>query len=58
MNKTRKKSFRNNTINENKKITRCKHKMLIVFESDTCDNFSKKENTDANIICKNCINSF
>ena len=58
MNNRRKKSSKNNIINENKKITRCKSKMLIVFETDTCNKFSKKENTDSNKFCRNCINSF
>jgi len=56
MNKRRKKSFRNET--KSKKIIRCKIKMIPVFETDTCDKFSKKENTDTNKICKNCKNSF
>lgn len=56
MNRRRKKFTKDDKINQ--KITRCKSKMLVVFETDTCDKFSKKENTDANIICKNCINSF
>ena len=58
MNNRRKKSSKNNSINENKKITRCKSKMLIVFETDTCEKFLKKENSDSNNICKNCVNSF
>ncbi len=58
MNNRRKKSLKNTTNNENKKITRCRSKMLIVFETDTCDNFLKKENADSNKICKNCLNSF
>ena len=56
MNNRRKKSSKNETVN--KKIIRCKSKMIPVFETDNCDKFSKKENTDANKICKNCINSF
>jgi hypothetical protein len=56
MNNRRKKFSKDDKIN--KKIIRCKNKMLIVFETDTCDKFLKNENNDANKVCKNCINSF
>ena len=56
MNNRRKKFSKDEKIN--KKIIRCRSKMLIVFETDSCDNFSKKENTDSNKFCRNCINSF
>ncbi len=58
MNRRRKKSSDNKTKIRNKKIIRCKSKMIPVFESDTCENFIKKENSEANSICKNCIKSF
>ena len=56
MNNRRKKSSKNEKIN--KKIIRCKSKMVPVFDTDTCDKFLKKENTDTNKICRNCNNSF
>ena len=45
------------TIQKNK-IMRCKSKMVPVFDSDTCEHFLKKENTDSNNNCRNCKNSF
>ena len=54
----RKKSTNNNTKIKNKKIIRCSSKMIPVFESDNCEYFIKKENSESNNICKNCKNSF
>ena len=48
----------NKKVNVKKKITRCKSKMVPVFESDTCEYFKKKEHTDSYNICKNCEHSF
>jgi hypothetical protein len=58
MNRNRRRSSKNQTKIKNKKITRCRSKMIPVFESDTCVDFIKKDNSEANNICKNCINSF
>ncbi len=58
MNGRRKKSTGNKTKISSKKIIRCGNKMIPVFESDTCDNFTKKVNSESTSICKNCINSF
>ena len=58
MNRRRKKSSNNNSNNKKSKIIRCSSKMIPVFESDTCEDFIKKENAEADNICKNCINSF
>ena len=56
-NKRRKTSNNRNKIIKNK-ITRCKSKMIPVFEHDTCEYFIKKEHTESGNICKNCENSF
>lgn len=56
MNNRRKKLSKD--VKVKKKIIRCKSKMIPVFETDNCDKFSKKVNTDTNKICRNCINSF
>ena len=56
MNKRRNKSQDNKK--KSNKIIRCSSKMIPVFESDTCEDFIKKESSVANNICKNCINSF
>lgn len=58
MNRKRKKSSDNKISNKNNKIIRCKSKMIPVFENDICEDFSKKENTQSNNICKNCKFSF
>ena len=58
MNQRRKKSSNNKTTIKKGKITRCKSKMIPVFENDTCKKFIKKEHTDANSNCKNCKYSF
>lgn len=58
MNRRNKKSSNNKTRIRNNKIIRCSSKMIPVFESDTCEDFVKKENADSNNICRNCINSF
>jgi hypothetical protein len=58
MNGRRKKSRDNKTKNTSKKIIRCKNKMIPVFESDTCENFKNKPNSETINICKNCVNSF
>ena len=41
-----------------KKIIRCRTKMIPVFESDSCNDIIKKEHSDSDKICKNCMNSF
>ena len=58
MNGRRKKSNVNKTKISSKKIIRCSNKMIPVFESDTCENFTKKVNSESVSICKNCVNSF
>jgi hypothetical protein len=58
MNGRRRKSKNNKTKIISKKIIRCSNKMIPVFESDTCDNFAKKVNSESASICKNCVNSF
>jgi len=58
MNRQRKKSSNNKSDTKSTKIIRCSNKMIPVFESDTCEDFIKKESSVANNICKNCINSF
>jgi len=58
MNRKRKKSSDNKTKIRKNKIIRCSYKMIPVFERDSCEDFIKKENSEANNICKNCLNSF
>ena len=58
MNRRRKKSSNNKTEIKNYKIIRCRSKMIPVFESDNCEDFIKKGNSEPKNICKNCINSF
>ena len=58
MNNRRRKKTNKNIENKHKTVTRCKHKMIPVFESDTCKDFIKKENLEANTNCKNCKHSF
>ncbi len=58
MNRKKRTSSNNKTSIKNKKIIRCKSKMIPVFESDNCKDFIKRENADSNILCKNCKNSF
>lgn len=58
MNRRRKKSSDNKKEIKNYNIIRCRSKMMPVFESDYCEDFIKKENSDSKNICKNCINSF
>ena len=54
----RNKKLNNKTAVKNKKIIRCKSKMVPVFEVDNCEDFVKKESADSNNICKNCKYSF
>jgi len=54
----RRKSKENKTKISNKKIIRCSNKMIPVFETDTCENFIKRVNSESASICKNCANSF
>ena len=54
MNKRNRRTNNNSQI-KNKKVIRCKTKMSPVFESDGCNNFIKKDNTQSE---KNCKNSF
>ena len=54
----RRKTSNNKASPKNKKIMRCRSKMIPVFESDNCKEFIKRENADSNSICKNCKNSF
>ena len=56
MNRRRKKGNRPEI--KKKKIIRCKTKMIPVFESDSCNDFIKKEHSESDKICKNCKNSF
>lgn len=58
MNNKRRRTQNNRKAMIKNKITRCKSKMVPVFESDTCEYFKKKDHTDSNNICKNCENSF
>jgi len=58
MNNRKRKSSYNRKVIINNKITRCKSKMIPVFERETCEFFIKKEHTDTNNICKNCEHSF
>ena len=54
----RRRSSNNKIQIKNKKIIRCRSKMIPVFESDSCRDFIKRENADSNNICKNCKYSF
>ena len=58
MNINKKKSKDNKMKNKSNKIIRCGSKMIPVFESDTCENFSKRVNSESASVCKNCVNSF
>ena len=58
MNRRRKKSSNNKTTITKNKITRCRSKMIPVFENETCVDFVKKEDKESNQICKNCIHCF
>lgn len=58
MNRKRRKSSNEKKVIKKNKIIRCKSKMLPVFDSDNCKDFIKKENSESNNICKNCIHSF
>ncbi|UCF49578.1 MAG: hypothetical protein JSU91_07460 [Thermoplasmatales archaeon] len=58
MNGRRRKSNVKKTKTISRKIIRCSNKMIPVFESDTCENFTKKVNSESTSICKNCVNSF
>ena len=58
MNRRKRRTTNKKASIENKKIIRCKHKMIPVFESDICKDFIKRENTEGYEICKNCKNSF
>ena len=58
MNGRRKRSKDNKTKISNKNIIRCRNKMIPVFETDTCEDFINKPNSESINICKNCINSF
>ncbi len=42
----------------NKKIIRCKQKMIPVFENDNCEDFVKKDSGNTDNFCKNCKYSF
>ena len=54
----RRKKSNNKILTEKSKIIRCRIKMIPVFENDNCKDFIKKEQADANNICKCCKNSF
>jgi len=58
MNRRKRKQTYNKNTNDNKKIIRCKLKMIPVFEGDTCKDFAQKEHSESTKICKNCKNSF
>ena len=58
MNRKKRRSSKNEISIKNKKIMRCKSKMIPVFESDNCKDFIKRERAESNSICKNCKNSF
>ena len=58
MMKKRKRNQNDKTKIKSKKIIRCSSKMIPVFESDTCEDFIKKMESEQNKICKNCVNSF
>ncbi len=58
MYKKRRKSSKEKINCKQKKVTRCKTKMRPVLESERCEDFIKKENTESNQICKNCKHSF
>jgi len=57
MNRRNKKTYNKKQI-KSKNVIRCKTKMSPVFESDSCDNFIKKDNAQSEKNCKNCKNSF
>lgn len=46
------------TTVSNKKIIRCKQKMIPVFENDICKDFVKKDSSNTDNFCKNCKYSF
>lgn len=54
---TRKTSNRKVEKNSNKNM-RCKLKMIVIFESDKCKDFSKKDGSISGNVCKNCKYSF
>ena len=58
MNNKRRKTSNNKKEYIKNKITRCKSKMIPVFENDTCEYYKKRDNTDSNNICRNCEHSF
>ena len=58
MRRTRKKSPSNNILLKQKRIIRCRSKMIPVFEDGNCDDFIKKEGKEPNQSCKNCEHSF
>lgn len=58
MNRRRKRSSNIKTVTSQKKIIRCRSKMQPVFESETCENFLKKEDRESDKFCKNCKHSF
>lgn len=57
MNNKRRKSNRI-TKNKQRKVIRCKNKMIPVFDGDICEDFIQKEKSDPNHNCKNCKHSF
>ena len=54
----KRRTMNNKKVITKNKITRCKSKMVPVFENDTCEYFKKKDHTDSENICKNCAHSF
>jgi hypothetical protein len=55
---SRRRRQRNEKKTNNKTVIRCKNKMIPVFETDTCKEFVKKDQTNTNNICINCKYSF
>ena len=58
MNRRRNKSSNRQEEPKQKRVIRCRSKMVPVFESDNCENFINKIDKEPNQICRNCKNSF
>ena len=58
MNQKRNNKSDQNKSKKNGKIMRCNFNFRPVFENDSCNNFSKNINKDADNNCRNCKFSF
>ena len=58
MRKKQRKTTNHKETLTNNNVIRCKTKMIPVLENETCEKFQQKQHTEAERICKNCINSF